>query len=72
MTRTVHLLEHLVHPLDIIMIQEPRLRILLVLLERDPKRVRYIDRFAVVLPQEDADDSLGGVPRDGAGVVVGY
>lgn len=72
MARTVHLLKHLIHPLDIIMIQEPRLRILLVLLERDPKRVRYIDGFAVVLPQEHADDSLGGVPRDGAGVVVGY
>lgn len=57
-SRTIHLLKHLEHPINIIMVQKPRLRVLLVLLERDPERVRHIDRLAVVLPQENAYDAL--------------
>lgn len=54
------------------MVQEPRLRILLILFERDTEGVGDVDGLAVVLPKEDADDPLLGVPRDGAGVVVCY
>lgn len=46
---TINLFEHLEHTLDIVVIEEPRLSILVVLLKRDPKRVGDIDRFAVIL-----------------------
>lgn len=54
------------------MVQEPRLRVLLVLLERNPERVRHIDRLAVVLTQENAYDALRRASGDGACMVVCY
>ena len=41
--RTVHFLEHVVHALDVIVIEEPCLRVLLVLLERDTEGVGDVD-----------------------------
>ena len=69
---TIDLLEHLVHPLDIIMVQEPRLAILLVLLKRDAKRVRHIDRLSIILPKQHTNHTFCGVPRYSAGMVVCY
>lgn len=46
---TVNLLEHLPHPLNIVMIQEPCLGIFLVLLERDGERIGHIHSLAIVL-----------------------
>ena len=56
---TVHLLEHLPHPFDVIMIQEPRLRVLLVLLEGDTEGIGNVYRLAVILAEKDPDDTLG-------------
>ena len=47
--RTVDFLEHLEHRLDIIVVQEPRLGIPIVLLERHTERIRDVDRSPVVL-----------------------
>lgn len=46
---TIDLFEHLEHTLDIVVIEEPRLGILVVLLERYPERVGDVDRLAVIL-----------------------
>jgi hypothetical protein len=69
-SRTVDLLEHLEHALDVVVVEEPGLRVLLVLLERDPERVRDVDRLPVVLAEQDADDALRRATRDGPRVVV--
>ena|SRR6267142_938525 len=41
--RTVDLLEHLEHPLDVIVVEEPCLGIFVVLLKRHSERVGHID-----------------------------
>ena len=69
---TVNLLEHLPHPLDIVMIQIPRLWIFLVFFKGDTERVGDVDGLAVVLPEEDADYTFGGGTSECAGMVVCY
>ena len=71
-SRTVDLLEHLPHAVDVVVVEEPRLAVLLVLLEGDTEGVRDVDRAAVVLPQEDTDDAFAGASRYRAGMVVCY
>jgi hypothetical protein len=56
---TVHLLEHLPHPFDVIVVQEPCFRVLLVLLEGDTEGVGNVYRLAVILTEKDTDDTLG-------------
>ena len=56
---TVHLLEHLPHPFDVIVVQEPRFRVLLVLLERDTEGIGNIYGLAVILTEKNTDDTLG-------------
>lgn len=56
--RTIDFFEHLVHSLDVIMIQEPCLAIFLVFLEGDTERVCDIDCFAIVLAKQDTDNTL--------------
>ena len=70
--RTVDLLEHLPHALDVVVIEEPRLAILVVLLERDTERVRDVHRRAVVLPKENAHDAFAGAARGRACMMVRY
>ena len=41
------------------MIQEPRLRVLLVLLEGDTEGIGNVYRLAVILAEKDPDDTLG-------------
>jgi hypothetical protein len=55
---TVHLFEHLKHLLNVVMVQEPSLRVSLVLLERDTERVCDVDCLPIVLTKEDADNAL--------------
>ena len=55
---TIDLFEHLEHTLDIVMIEEPRLGILVVLLERYPERVGDVDRLAVILAEQHAHDAF--------------
>jgi hypothetical protein len=69
-SRTVDLLEHLEHALDVVVVEEPRLAVLLVFLERDAERVRDVDRLPVVLAQEHADNALVRCASDGASMVV--
>ena len=68
--RTVDLLEHLPHALDVVVVEEPRLAILVVLLERDTERVRDVHRRAVVLAEEKAHDALAGAARGRARMMV--
>jgi len=51
---TIDLFEHLEHTLDIIVIEEPRLGVLIVLLEGYPERIGDIDRLAVILTKQYA------------------
>ena len=53
--RTVDLLEHLPHALDVVMVQEPCLRVLLILLKGYAERVGDVDCLSGVLPEEDTD-----------------
>lgn len=41
------------------MVQEPCFRVLLVLLERDAKRIGNVYGLAVILTEKHADDTLG-------------
>ena len=41
--RTVHFLEHVIHALDVVVIEEPCLRVLLVLFERDTEGIGDVD-----------------------------
>lgn len=68
--RTVDLFEHVVHALDVIVVEEPRLAVLFVLLEWDTERIGDVDGLDVVLSQEDADDPFCRVAGDRSGVVV--
>ena len=52
---TINLLEHLPHPLDVVVIQEPCLWVSLVFFEGDTKGVGDVHCLAVVLAQEDTD-----------------
>jgi hypothetical protein len=54
------------------MVQKPRLAVLFILLEGDPKRVGDVYSFSIVLSEEDANDSFEGIAGDGTGVVVCY
>ena len=54
------------------MVEEPRLGVLLVLLERDAKRVGNVHGRAGVLPEQDAHYALSRPARDRARVVVCY
>ena len=71
-SRTVDLLEHLPHALNIVVVEEPRLAVALVLLERNAERVGDVHGRAVVLPQQHANDSLCGAFGDGTRMVVCY
>jgi hypothetical protein len=51
-------------------IQKPRLAVLLVLLERNSKRIGNVYSLSIVLPEEHPHHAFGGVARDGARVVV--
>ena len=55
---TIDLFEHLEHTLDIVVIEEPRLGVLVVLLERYPERVGDIDRLAVILTKQYTYDAF--------------
>ena len=55
---TVHLLEHLPHPFDVIVVQEPRFRVLLVLFERDAEGIGNVDGLAIILAKKYADNTL--------------
>jgi hypothetical protein len=68
--RTVDLLEHLEHPLDVIVVEEPCLGIFVVLLKRHSERVGHIDRLAVILAEEHTDDALRRATRNATRVVV--
>ena len=70
--RTVDLLEHVPHSLDVVVVEEPCLWVLLVFLERNAERVRDVDRLAVVLSEEHADYTLRGALCYGPLVVVCY
>jgi hypothetical protein len=69
-TPTIDFLKHIEHALDVIMVQEPRFAVLLVLFEGYTERVGDVYSFSVVLTQEDTYDSFVGVTGDGAGMVV--
>ena len=56
--RTVDLLEHLPHRLDIIMIEESSFAVILILFERRREGVRHVDDLAVVLSQKYAYNAL--------------
>ena len=55
---TIDLFEHLEHTLDVIVVEEPRLGVPVVLLERHAERVGDVDRPPVVLPEQHADDAF--------------
>ena len=55
---TIDLFEHLEHALDIVVVEEPRLGVLVVLLERNPERVGDVDRLARVLTEQHAHDAF--------------
>lgn len=55
---TVHLLEHLPHPFDVIVVQEPRFRVLLVLFERDAEGIGNVDGLAIILAKKYTDNTL--------------
>ena len=55
---TVHLLEHFPHSFDVVMVQEPCFRVLLVFLERNPEGIGNVHRLAGVLTKKDADDTF--------------
>ena len=55
---TVHLLEHLPHPFDVIVVQEPCFRVLLVLFERDAEGIGNVDGLAIILAKKYADNTL--------------
>ena len=59
---TVNLLEHLPHAFDIIVVQEPCFRVLLVLFEGDTEGVGNVYRLAVILTEKDTDDTLVRAP----------
>ena len=58
MVPTIDFFEHFEHTLDIVVIEEPRLGVLVVLLERYPERVGDIDRLAVILTKQYAYDAF--------------
>jgi hypothetical protein len=68
--RTIHLSKHVVHLLDIVVVEEPALAVLVVLLKGNAKRVCDIYDFTIVLAEEGANDPFVGCAGDGAGVVV--
>lgn len=68
--RTVDLLEHLEHRLNVVVVQEPRLGVPVILLERHAERVGNVDRLPVVLPEQHADDALRRAARDAACMMV--
>jgi len=47
--RTINLLEHFVHSINIVMVEKPCLAISLIFLERNSKGICHIDRLPVVL-----------------------
>jgi len=67
---TIDLFEHLEHTLDIVVIEEPRLGILVILLERYSKRVGDVDRLAVILTKQYAHDTFRRAARNAARVMV--
>ena len=62
MLDTVDFLEHLPHPFDVVVVQEPCFRIFLVLLERDTEGIGNVYRLAVILTEKDTDDTLVRAP----------
>lgn len=48
--RTINLLEHLPHSLDVIMVEEPCFWVLFVFFEWYRKRIGNIHAFAIILP----------------------
>lgn len=58
LARTIHFLEHLKHTLDVVMVQEPRARIALILLKWYSKTVCHIDRLTMILTEQHAYDTL--------------
>ena len=71
-SRTVDLLEHLPHAVDVVVVEEPRLAVLLILFKGDTEGVRDVDRGAVVLTQEDTDDAFAGASRYRPRVMICY
>jgi hypothetical protein len=67
--RTVDLLEHVEHVLQVAVVQEPDRRVLLVLLKRHGKAVGHVDLAFERVAQQDAHDALAGVARDAVVVV---
>jgi hypothetical protein len=55
---TVHLLKHLPHPFDVIVVQKPCFRIFLVFFERNAEGIRNIDGLAIILAKKYADNTL--------------
>lgn len=70
--RTIDFLEHLPHALNVVMIEEPRLWVLLVLLERDSERIGNIHALPVILPEQYTDYAPIRGTGGGARVVVCY
>lgn len=56
--RTINLLEHLVHLLNIIVVQEPCLAVFFVFFEWDAERVGDVDGLAIVLAKQHANNAF--------------
>ena len=68
---TIDLFEHLPHAFNVVVVEEPCLRVPFILFKGYSKRVRDVDCLAVVLPEQHADDPLRRALRHGPRMVVG-